>query len=180
MRINLLPEEYRPRRALSLRRLLLFTGLLVFLGGTLVFCGFYYWQVQNLQERYATLEAHIAVYDQAIEEIEEIEAFIAQVRRWEREITEIDRLYQPGRVLFWSLAAALPDEIWLTEVAVSGEKLTIKGDSLNLTMMGRLLQNINKTPLFRGSFLKEVRENTHGEVRSYQFEVEIETGRGTY
>lgn len=179
MRINLLPAEYRPQPALSLRRLLLFTGLLVFLGGTLAFCGFYYWQVRNLEERYTALEAHIAVYDQAIAEIEEIEAFITQVQRWEREITDINRLYPPGRMFFWSLAAALPEEIWLTEVAVSGEKLTIRGDALNLTMMGRLLQNINKTPLFSGSFLKEVRESTHGEVRSYQFEVEIETGRGT-
>ncbi len=178
MRINLLPEEYRPQPALSLRRLLLLTGLLVFLGATLVFCGYYWWQVRTLEERCAALEAHIAVYDQAIEEIAEIEAFIARVRRWEKEITDIGRLYPPGRRFLWNLAAALPEEIWLTEVRVSGENLTIRGDSLNLTMMGRLLQNINKTPLFHGSFLKEVRENTQGEVRSYQFEVEIATGRG--
>lgn len=181
MRINLLPVEYRPQPALSLPRVLLITGLSVFLCATLVFCGFNYFQLKNLEEQYDTLVEQIAVYDRAIAEIEEIEAFIARVRRWETEVAEIDRLYHPGRAIFWSLAAALPDEIWLTEVAVSGEeKLTIRGDSLNLTVMGRFLQNINQNPLFQASSLKEVRENIYGEVISYQFEVEIETGRGPF
>lgn len=178
MRINLLPEEYRPQPMVELRRVFRLTGLIIFLLAALVFYGWNHLTSQSLAERVDVLEGQIAVYDQSMAEIEGIEAFIEKVRRWEGEVKKIDESYPPNQKLLWSLAAALPQEIWLTEVVITpGQKLTVKGNSLNLRAMGRLLQNINGLAFFQSSYIKEVREVTRDEVTAYQFEVEIDAGR---
>lgn len=179
MRFNLLPEEYRPQPLLELRRILLLTGLSVFFIGTLVFCLLNYLTMQRLGEQKATIEGQIAVYDSTIAEIEGIEEFIEKVRRWEMEVEEIGGFYQPNQLLLWTLAAFLPEEIWLVEVDISSDqKLIIKGNSMNLRAMGHFLENLNRLDYFQTSFLKEVQEVVHDEASSYQFEIEIETRRG--
>ena len=177
MRINLIPPEYRPNPLVDLRRVFLLTGAIVVLLASLAFFGWNYLTSNNLAERIAVLEGQIAVYDPAMAELEGLEAFIAKVRQWEKEVEEIGGLYPPHQEVFWSLAAALPQEAWLTEVEIiPGEKLTVRGNSLNFRAMGRLLENINGVAFFQSSFLKEVREVTQDEVTSYQFEIEIEAG----
>lgn len=178
MRINLLPLEYRPRPLVELRRVFLLTGAIIFLLASLVFLGWNYLTCNSLAERIATLEGQIAVYDPAMAELEGIEAFIEKVRQWEREVEKIGGLYPPHQQFFWSLAATVPQEIWLTEVEITPEdSLTIKGNSLNFRAMGRLLENINGVAFFQSSFLRKVQEITRNEITLYQFEVEIKAGR---
>lgn len=178
MRFNLLPQEYRPQPPLKFRRVLLLTGVCVFLIGAIVFSVLNYLTLQRLEERCDTLERQIAVYDFAIAEIEGIEAFIEKVRRWEAEVEKIGGFYQPNQPILWTLAASLPEESWLMEVEISlGRKLLIKGNTLSLGAMGSFLQNLNNLSFFQTSFLKEVQEIKSDEVSFYQFQVEIEAGR---
>ena len=178
MRINLLPPEYHPQPLIELRRVLLLTVAIVVLLSSLAFFGWYYLTCNNLAERIAELEGQIAVYEPAMAELEGIEAFIEKVRQWEREMERIKRLYPPHQQLLWSLAAALPREIWLTEVEIApGQRVTVRGNSLNFQAMGRLLEEINSVKYFQSSVLKEVREVTSDEITAYHFEIEIEAGR---
>lgn len=177
MRINLLPPEYRPQPLVELRRVFLLTAAIIVFLVSLVFFGWNYLTCNNLAEQITVLEGQIAAYEPALAELEGLEAFIAKVRQWEDEVEKIGGLYPRHQQFLWSLAAALPQEAWLTEVAItSGRKLSIRGNSLNFLAIGRLLENINGVAFFRSSFLKEMHEVTQDEVTSYQFAIEIEAG----
>lgn len=178
MRINLLPLEYRPKPLVEPRRVFLITVAIIVLLASLAFFGWNYLTCNALAERITVLEGQIAVYDPALAELEGLEAFIAKVRQWESEMEGIRGLYPQHQQLLWSLATALPPEVWLTEVDItSGEKLTVKGNTMNFRAMGRLLENINGVVSFQSSVIKEIREVKREEVAFYEFELEIVAGR---
>jgi Tfp pilus assembly protein PilN len=177
MRINLLPLEYRPKPLVELWRVLLITAAIVVLLASLAFLGWNYYTCNTLAERISVLEGQIAVYDPAMAELEGLEVFIAKVRQWEKEMEGIRSLYPQHQQFLWSLATALPQEVWLTKVEIEPEKkLIVKGNTMNFRAMGQLLENINGVAFFKSSAIKEIKEITSDKIIFYEFEIEIEAG----
>lgn len=157
IRINLLTEA----RAAAARKK---TGIvptgarlnnLILLGGVAV--GLLYIGVMALvlTSRSRHLDEEIA---KAQEEVARLRSIIDEVKGYELKKASLEskiqlinnlKTNQRGPVrLMDEISRALPDLVWLTELAVAGNQVTLKGRTLSPNAVATYLENIKKSPFF--------------------------------
>lgn len=157
IRINLLSEA---RAALARKK----TGTaptgarlnnLILLGGVAV--GILYIGVMALvlTSRSRHLDEEIA---KAQEEVARLRSIIDEVRGYELKKASLEskiqlinnlKTNQRGPVrLMDEISRALPDLVWLTELTVSGDQVTLKGRTLSPNAVATYLENLKKSPFF--------------------------------
>jgi type IV pilus assembly protein PilN len=157
IRINLLTEA---RAAASRKK----TGLvptgarlnnLILLGGVAV--GIVYIGVMALilTSRSRQLDEDIA---KAQEEVARLRSIIDEVKGYELKKASLEskiqlinnlKTNQRGPVrLMDEISRALPDLVWLTELTVAGNQVTLKGRTLSPNAVATYLENIKKSPFF--------------------------------
>ena len=107
VRISLQPPEYRPNRWSNSGVLVAHRGNCRSPGDTGLL-GWNYLTSNNQAETLLLSRRAIAVYDPAMAELEGLEAFIAKVRQWEKEVEEIRGLYPPHQEVFWAWPQLTP------------------------------------------------------------------------
>lgn len=83
--------------------------------------------------------------------IEEVKGYEAKKASLEEKIDLINQLKtnQKGPVrLMDELSKALPDLVWLSELTVSGELVTLKGRTMSPNAVANYLENLKKSPFF--------------------------------
>jgi type IV pilus assembly protein PilN len=83
--------------------------------------------------------------------IEEVKGYEDKKKSLEEKITLINNLKtnQKGPVrLMDEVSKALPDLVWLTNLEVSGNQITMKGKTLAPTAVATYLENLKKSPFF--------------------------------
>jgi type IV pilus assembly protein PilN len=157
IRINLLTEA---RAALARKK----TGIvptgarlnnLILLGGVAV--GILYIGVMALilTSRSRHLDEEIA---KAQEEVARLRSIIDEVKGYELKKASLEakiqlinnlKTNQRGPVrLMDEISRALPDLVWLTELTVSGDQVTLKGRTLSPNAVATYLENLKKSPFF--------------------------------
>ena len=157
IRINLLSEA----RAAAARKK---TGIaptgarlnnLILLGGVAV--GILYIGVMALllTSRSRHLDEEIA---KAQEEVARLRSIIDEVKGYELKKASLEskiqlinnlKTNQRGPVrLMDEISRALPDLVWLTELTVSGDQVTLKGRTLSPNAVATYLENLKKSPFF--------------------------------
>lgn len=157
IRINLLTEA---RAALARKK----TGIvptgarlnnLILLGGVAV--GILYIGVMALilTSRSRHLDEEIA---RAQEEVARLRSIIDEVKGYELKKASLEskiqlinnlKTNQRGPVrLMDEISRALPDLVWLTELTVSGDQVTLKGRTLSPNAVATYLENLKKSPFF--------------------------------
>ena len=156
IKINLLPKERR-RRALSVGRPVVYVvvGCVVVLGGM---GGGWWWlegQVQHLQQDIGQKRVELERYRN---EIKKVEQFLSEKKRLEERLRVVAKLAaeQEGPVrLLDQLSRALPDEVWLTSMNRTKDRLVLQGFAFSnfgianfMTELGKLqptLRNVELT-----------------------------------
>ena len=156
IKINLLPKERRGRSTPVGRPIIyVAVGCLVVLGG--MFTGWWWLngQVRDLQQGIAQKRMELERYKN---EIKKVEQYQAEKKRLEERLRVVAKLAteQEGPVrLLDQLSRALPEEVWLTGMTKTREKLVLQGYAFSnfgianfMTELGKLqpaLHNVELT-----------------------------------
>ena len=180
MRINLLPLEFRPKQQVA------FLNIMILLGGIFIFVasvGFGVYEYFNYQEsiqKLALIEQQIAFLQPQMDEVRKLEQTQGELIKFQGEIHKIKGFYQPQLEIFNSLAIVMPGSIWLEELIIDHSgKVTVSGRSINIPLIGDFLNKINLSEFYQSTSLREIRLEDDDNYSSYQFNMEMLTGRGS-
>lgn len=180
MRINLLPLEFRPKQQVT------FSNLLILLGGIFFFTiaagfGVYeYFNYYDSLQKLAAIEQQITFIQPQMEEVRELEQTQAELLKLQGEFEKIRGFYQPQLEIFNSLAIVMPGSIWLEELIIEHTgNVKVTGESLNIIPIGNFLNSINLNEFYQSTTLKEIKLEENEDLISYQFNLEMVTGRGS-
>lgn len=178
IKINLLPKERR-RRALSMGRPVL-TGVLVCVVVLLGMLGAWWWlegQVQALQQDIRQKSAELERYKN---EIKKVEQFLSEKKRLEERLQVVAKLAaeQEGPVrLLDQLSRVLPDEVWLTGMNKTKEKLTLQGYAFSNFGIANFMTELGKLqPMLRNVELTFSEKATVERVPVERFEITASLG----
>lgn len=168
-RINLLPWREERRRQLTAefaRQAVLGAVLAALVGG-------YAWYhvnglVEHQQKRNAYLEEQIAVLQNEIREIRELEKTRQQLLA---RMNIIQRLQQrrPQVVhLFYEIADTLPDGVFLTGLNQSGDKLKIEGRAESNARVSAYMRNLSASPWLKEPRLEVIETDKADRVNAFK------------
>ncbi len=113
--------------------------------------------------------------------IEEVKSYEDKKKSLEEKISLINNLKtnQRGPVrLMDEVSKALPDLVWLTELQVKENLLTLKGRTLSPNAVATYLENLKKSPFFAEPVFKNLgRENGPQGIYSWEMTVIFTNGR---
>lgn len=134
---------------------------------------FYYREQKALESRVAqqTIEA------QKLESIiKEVEEFTARKESLEKRIQTINQLKQnqkgPVRILD-RISADLPDLVWLDQMTLTGNEISIRGRGLNTLAIANYVEAIKGDPLFDEPEVGNVEQAMAGTTAVYNFEMKF-------
>ena len=167
-KINLLPwrEERRKQLTKEFARQAVLAALFAAAVG-----GYGWYHVNGLieqqEERNAYLKEEIAVLQEEIKEIRELEKTKQQLLA---RMNVIQRLQQrrPQIVhLFSELAATLPDGVYLTSVSQSGDDLTLKGRAESNARVSAYMRNLGGSAWLKSPRLEVIETGKNDRVNSF-------------
>jgi type IV pilus assembly protein PilN len=132
----------------------------------LAFVGLRYWK---LSSTLASIKAEIVVnqreYDRLKPIIAEVEAFKKKNAELKHKIEVIEQLkqnqYGPVRVMD-EVSKALPDLLWLTNMGLTGNVLSLQGQALNENAVANFISNLAASPFFAEPSLKIMSQDDRG------------------
>jgi len=107
--------------------------------------------------------------------IEEVKGYEDKKKSLEEKIALINNLKtnQKGPVrLMDEVSKALPDLVWLTDMQISGNQLTLKGRTLSPNAVATYLENLKKSPYFAEPVFKNLGREA-GPQGIYQWEMAV-------
>lgn len=171
IKINLLPEARAEKVA---RQPMISLGganlnnyiLLGLLAIGLAYAGINYWRlsstISSLDRQIAEQQAE---YDKLKEIIAEVENYKKRANELERKINVIEKLKTnqlgPVRIMD-EVSKALPDLLWLTNMDLKGNLLTIRGQALNENAVANFITNLTASPFFAEPNLKVMQQDNRG------------------
>ncbi len=147
--INLLPVREERRKA-SARQFLLVMSAAV--AATVALSAAHHWwyrsEVATAKTAAARIQKDIDRYAPQLAQVEKFRAAKADIEKKLKVIDELS-LARSGPVhLFDEVATHLPDRMWLTQMEVRAQKLTVQGVSLDNELVALFLTAMNASPYF--------------------------------
>jgi type IV pilus assembly protein PilN len=113
--------------------------------------------------------------------IDEVKSYEDKKKSLEEKISLINGLKtnQRGPVrLMDEVSKALPDLVWLTDLTVQGNLMTLRGKTLSPNAVATYLENLKKSPFFAEPVFKNLgREPGHQGIYSWEMTVIFTNGR---
>jgi type IV pilus assembly protein PilN len=113
--------------------------------------------------------------------IDEVKGYEDKKKSLEEKISLINNLKtnQRGPVrLMDEISRALPDLVWLTEMSIQGDQLTLKGRTLSPNAVATYLENLKKSPYFAEPVFKNLGRDTGPQgIYSWEMTVTFTNGR---
>jgi Tfp pilus assembly protein PilN len=181
MRINLLPEQYRPEPVVNPLRLsiLIVGAVLIFVAGIWLFVQSS--QLQTEKQMLAAVGQQIDSYQSTIQEIKQYETKLQILKQRLGEIDRIKSAYLQYPFVLKKLAGALTDDMWLSSLNMPPlGTVTINGKSLVFTNISGLVKNLNETAGLSGIKLSNVTSDSSesNTVKLYSFSLKLKTEGG--
>ena len=133
---------------------------------------------KNLDEEIARAQEEVARLKSIIDEVKGYED---KKRSLEEKINLINSLKtnQKGPVrLMDEVSKALPDLVWLTDMAMQGDQLTMKGRTLSPNAVATYLENLKKSPYFAEPVFRNLgREPGPQGIYTWEMAVKFTFGR---
>lgn len=114
-----------------------------------------------------------------LEEIKiEIERFEQQERKLNEKLEVVKKIIKlrknPMNMLYY-LAKSIPEDVWVTKIAIQDDQMTISGESTSYKSIGQLIESFKSSIFFENSNIKLVdsgmKENEKGKVRIEHFTI---------
>lgn len=178
IRINLLSEGRRPvvarrtRPTLSLGGqdpsvYLLGAGLVL---GLLVSGLFWFWLSMQISAKDRSIASAQKEYDELRPYIEEVEAYELQKAELERKVSVItdlrNRQHGPVQIMD-EVSRALPELVWLEQMDITGNTVTLRGRAFNTNAVATFLENLSRVAEFREPSLRDLPADRTGDTYSF-------------
>ncbi len=171
IRINLLPVREARRRA-DMQQQLVLLGLV--LGASLLACilaqGWMMASISGARDRVADLNAQIAQFQTQLQQVEDFKRKAGEIEKKLEVIHQLD-LSRTGPVrLLDEIATRSPQRLWITSLEAQGEKIQMKGMSLDTDLIAEFLNRLNDSPYVKDVELKstELSEASGLKLNSFQ------------
>ncbi len=180
MRINLLPEEYRPKpriQALSFIILLIMAATVV-IGWAFAFYAYYNNQVLTAQSEEMSIQ--LKDLKSQVEEAEQRDKMVAEIKKLQKDAAQINALYQPSSDVLRKLASVIMDDMWLADVSIEKSgKVKVSGSSIVFPQIGTYLDRLIQQRYFKNPRMIQMRREKEEQLNVYRFTLETETGRNS-
>jgi type IV pilus assembly protein PilN len=168
-RINLLPwrEERRRRLSQEFARQAGLAALLALAAGAY---GWYHVNglIDHQRQRNDYLEQQIAVLQEEIKEIEELESTRQQLVARMNVIQQLQQRRPQIVHLFDEIAATLPDGVYLNEVTQSGDALKIKGRAESNARVSGYMRNLGASPWLENPRLQVIESGDKDTINDFR------------
>jgi len=132
----------------------------------LAYVGIRYWK---LNSKLSSVQSEIAAAQKEVERLKpiiaEVESFKKKNAELKHKIEVIEQLkqnqYGPVRIMD-EVSKALPDLLWLTNMGLSGNVVTMQGQALNENAIANFISNIAASPFFAEPSLKIMSQDERG------------------
>lgn len=180
MKINLLPQEFRPQPLVSPIRLLVMIVGLVLIFISFAAMGFQYFQLSQEKEQLRNLQTQLELQQEQLAEANKIEEIYNEVKKRQETVKKILDSYPRYHLLLSEMASTLKPDIWLTEVQFNQDGfLEIRGEAILFPVIGDFLKNLIRTEDYKTARLLKVSEREILDSEPvYSFEIEVSTGEG--
>ncbi len=135
---------------------------------------------RNLDEEIGRAQEEVARLKSIIDEVKGYED---KKRSLEEKIALINNLKtnQTGPVrLMDEISKALPDLVWLSDMSISGDQLTLRGKTLSPNAVATFLENLKKSPYFAEPVFKNLgRDSGPQGIYSWEMTVTFTHGKPT-
>ncbi len=170
IRINLLPYRAQRRQNQIIQHLVILLGLIAITASILFFVDVYKTsELTALEDEFSSLKAQNDVLKKKIGKIRNLDKLRADV---ERKLALVDKL-QEGRfhslVTLNGLAEVIPENVWLTSIADTGESLAISGLGESNKAVANFMRALDQSPFFANVSLKTITRTQAGNVPIRQF-----------
>ncbi|QEA13678.1 PilN domain-containing protein [Comamonas flocculans] len=156
--INLLPhrEAARKRRRETFQALMLLSAII----GLAIAGAIYLWfqaAIDNQQSRNNFIKSETAILDKQIAEIANIEEEITALRARQKAVEDLQADRNLPVHMLNELVLQLPDGVYLTSLAQTGQVVTLKGMAQSNERISEMLRNLSdNTPWFTKPQLAEI------------------------
>lgn len=170
IRINLLPVREARRRA-DMQQQLLLIGLVV--GASIGICvllqGWMMASISSSQGRVAQLNDQIAQFQTQLQQVEDFKRKASEIEKKLEVINRLD-LSRKGPVrLLDELATRAPQKLWISNLAVEGTRIQLKGMSLDTELIADFLNRLNESPYMKDVELKSTELAESGGLKLNSF-----------
>lgn len=150
IKINLLPKKIRIKYEILVQHfvILLLSSLCVFF--ILLYFNSY------VERRSISIDEEIAMIKRTVDDLDKIVSEVKKTEEkksyLENQLAIIEKLYQsktgPVRMLA-DLAENIPEDLWVTSIAESNNKITISGEAMTQFIIADFLDNLKKSSYFK-------------------------------
>jgi Tfp pilus assembly protein PilN len=147
MRINLLPQQYRPEPLINPFRLTLLIICSVLLCGGLAWMALQVLTLGGEKQLLATADQQIVSYQSTMAEITRCEQRLAALRKQLGEVQKIQDAYQQYPLVLKRLAGSLEDDMWYDSINMqAAAAFEVRGKSLLFPTIAGLIDNLQAVP----------------------------------
>jgi type IV pilus assembly protein PilN len=172
IKINLLPQTKRERRAVNVELYVLVATLLVSLG---MVGGFYFKNANDIK----TTRADIESVKQQIRALEPIQTEFLALEKDKKEMTRklavIVKMKEgralPPRILY-DLSSIVKNKLWLKKLTKDNTKLEVEGRSLDNESICDFVDRLTKLPYVKNIELRSVEDVNEGNVTVKKFVID--------
>jgi type IV pilus assembly protein PilN len=132
----------------------------------LAYVGFTYWRLNStLQNVGAQVHAAQQEYERLKPIIAEVEEFKKKNAELKKKIDVIEQLkanqYGPVRIMD-EVSKALPDLLWLTNMRLAGNSISLQGQAFNENAVANFIANLASSPFFSEPSLRIMQQTPQG------------------
>lgn len=171
IKINLLPVREARRRA-DMQQQLLLLGLVI--GVSVVLCILAHAamlaSISSAEGRVAQLNSQISEFQTQLQQVEDFKRKASEIEKKLAVIHKLE-LSRSGPVrLLDELATRSPQKLWITALQADGNRITMKGMSLDTELIADFLNRLNDSPFIKDVELKntELAEASGLKLNSFQ------------
>jgi Tfp pilus assembly protein PilN len=147
MRINLLPEQYRPEPPVNPLRLSILISCSLLLFGGLIWWGLQMLTLGNEEQILAVTVQQSSSYQPAMREITRYEQRLAALDKQLGQVQKIKAAYRRYPLVLKQLAGSLEADMWYDSISMQPtEAFDVKGKSVLFTTLAGLIDNLQALP----------------------------------
>ncbi len=162
IKINLLPRE-RVRRPSVAPRLLVGLAFVAVLGATVLMTVYLELRNARVRAQIDEVNARIEELKPQVAEVEMLQRQIADARRKEQLLRQLDSLRIPWDKMMIELRRIIPVDVWLIRIEAKGDgNLSFNGFGMSYEAVARFMVNLDASPMFEGAELSVGQQQDQG------------------
>lgn len=173
MKIDLLPQEYRPQPSLNVLKISLIIVLIL----TVFVSGWYLasdiMELKSLHENIQIALDELKVLQETVESKQNIQKVSEEIERKKKEIEILTGSHlQMGEIL-GEMSSVLPNNFWFESLSIDkNNNLMLKGGTNRLSAVANYAESIERSPLFKQVSIQSISASAN-ENEYYRFEMDI-------